>query len=470
METFSVNYCFAAFVANTWNTPVHLNVQFNGATLPVENFTRIPIGQGPTLTYQIYDNTAGLAPGEVAIMFLSGITGGAPNCPVSTAATAGITGTGISPSFKVSTDVPVVMYQINPYGGGSTAVTGASLLLPTSAWDTNYIAVNAYQFDLANPSMNIIAAEDNTTVTMVPVAALQGGGGIPSGAVNTPVSFTLNAGQNAQISQQAELTGSVIQSDKPIGFMAGQPCMRTPLGVAYCDHGEQMVPPVRALGSEYVGVMYRPRAGEPAIWRLIGAVDGTQLSWTPDVGGPATLNQGQVVEVITGTPFVVSSQDEDHPFLMFTHMSGSQWNQLNNSGGFGDVDFVISVPPQQYMSEYVFFADPTYPETNLVVVRAKDNNGDFQPVDLDCAGALTGWQPVGDYEWTRIDLITGNFENVGACSTGRHDITSAGRFGLWVWGWGTPNTSTFTANVSYGYPGGMNVQPINEVVIPPIPR
>jgi len=28
----------------------------------------------------------------------------------------------------------------------------------------------------------------------------------------------------------------------------------------------------------------------------------------------------------------------------------------------------------------------------------------------------------------------------------------------------------FTANVSYGYPGGMNVTPINDVVIIPTPK
>ena len=231
-----------------------------------------------------------------------------------------------------------------------------------------------------------------------------------------------------------------------------------------------MVPPVQSLGSEYVGVMHRPRAGEPAIWRLIGAVDGTQLTWTPDVGGPTTINQGQVVEVTTGTPFVVTSQDDDHPFLMFTHMAGSQWNMLNNNGGYGDVDFVISVPPGQYMASYVFFTDPTYPETNLVLVRSPDGDGNFHDVNLDCAGVVGGWQPVGNYEWTRVDLSTGDFQGVNGCNNGRHEITSDGRFGLWVWGWGTPLTSNFTSNVSYGYPGGMNVQPINEVVIPPIPR
>ncbi len=472
MEAQQPTYCFAAFVANTWNTPVHLTVERGGQMLPVENFTRIPAGAGPALTYQPFDNTGGLPPGEVAIVFLSGNAGGAPNCPVAPAVSgdAGTAGTGITDSFKITSDVPVVVYQINPYGGGSVAVTGASLLLPTSAWDTNYVAVNASQFDLYNPSMNIVAAEDGTTVTMVPVQALVGGNGIPASPANTPVSFMLNAGQNAQISQQQELTGSIIQSDKPIGFMAGQPCMRAPLGVAYCDHGEQMVPPVQSLGNEYVGVMYRPRANEPAIWRLIGAVDDTQLTWTPDVAGPATIQQGEIVEVITGTPFVVTSQDTDHPFLMFAYMAGSQWSQLTDNGGYGDVDFVISVPPDQYMTNYVFFADPTYPETNLVVVRARAEDDTFRDVDLDCAGVLSGWQPVGDYEWTRVDLITGDFQGVGNCSTGRHEMTSEGRFGLWVWGWGTPNTGIFTANVSYGYPGGMNVQAINEVVLPPIPR
>ena len=78
---------------------------------------------------------------------------------------------------------------------------------------------------------------------------------------------------------------------------------------------------------------------------------------------------------------------------------------------------------------------------------------------------LGGWQPVGEYEWTRFDLITGNFQNNGNCSTGRHEMTSQAPFGLWIWGWGTTMTNPSTQNVSYGYPAGMNVQPINDVEI-----
>jgi hypothetical protein len=473
MDQFSAGVCFAAFVANTWNTPVHIQVEYAGQQLPIANFARIPSGAGANLTYAPYDPNAGLAPGEVVILFLAGQTGSQVPCPVPAAVPSGsqiLQSSGIGNSFHITTDVPVVAYEINPYGGGSAAVTGASLLLPTSAWDTNYVAVTVSPNDIYPPSMNIVAAEDGTQVTMLPATNVQGGGGLPPGSPNTPYTFTLNKGQQAQFTQSSDLTGSVIQSTKPIGFMAGQPCMRAPFGVAYCDHGEQMVPPVKALGNEYVGVMFRPRVpGDKGIWHLVGAVDGTQLTYSSPVGGPATINRGQMVDFITDQPFVVKSQDTDHPFMLFTYMSGSTWPVLSDTSGYGDADFVISVPPQQYMSNYVFFADPTYPETNLVVVRAK-NGSSFADVSLDCAGNLTGWQPVGDYEWTRIDLISHNFQGQGNCSTGRHVMQSTGRFGLWVWGWGTPETSTFTENVSYGYPGGMNVQPINQVVIPPVPK
>lgn len=164
---------------------------------------------------------------------------------------------------------------------------------------------------------------------------------------------------------------------------------------------------------------------------------------------------------------MVESQDEDHPFLLFAHMVGVNYTSVPNNAG--DPDSVLGVPPEQYLSHYVFFTDPTYPETNLVVVRTKVG-GTFADVVLDCAGPLTGWTALDDYEWTRADLVTGNFENVGSCAAGRHVIDSENPFGLWVWGWGSSLTEAQTVSVSYGYPGGMNVKPINPVIVPPVPR
>lgn len=464
LQSTSNNYCFAAIVANTWTTPAKLAVSYMGAGLATEAFTRIPTGTGAGITYAPYDPNAGLPPGEVAIIFLSGATGAAPSCPVAPAVpTAGRNGTYVGSSFNIKSDVPVVAYQINPYGGGAVAVTASSLLLPTSAWDVNYVAVNVSAAAAGNPSMNIVAKTDGTVVTMTPNAAVTGGAGVPAGAAGQPLTIMLNAGQHAQITQSAELTGSAITATAPIGFMAGHECMNIPVGTSYCDHGEQMVPPVKALGSRNVGVMYRPRAPAETstIWRLIGAVDGTTLTYSTAVGGPATLNAGQSVTFETGTPFVVTSQDKDHPFMLFTYMSGS----TRYVSGTGDPDFVYDVPPEQYLRSYVFFTDPTYPVTNLVVIRTRGTDGQFHDVNIDCAGAIPTWTPIdGDHEFARVDLTTGNFMSVGQCSTGRHEASSDAPFGLQVWGWGTMSTSPTTQNVSYGYPGGMNVQQINDVI------
>ncbi|MBK8718275.1 MAG: IgGFc-binding protein [Deltaproteobacteria bacterium] len=473
----ALGVCFAAFVANTWSAPVAIEVEFDGASLPVEAFARIPSGVGPGLTLSPYDPVAGLPPGEVAILFLSGPTGieetGKVPCPITPAVTEEvmIAGTAVGRSFRIATDAPVVAYQMNPYGAGTGgAIAGASLLLPTSTWDTNYIAADAYLPDLSTeqPSMNLVATHDDTTITMLPVAAVQGGGGLPSGPAGVPLQFVLDRGQHAQFTQSAELTGSVISSDKPIGLMAGHNGLRVPTGVLFADHAEQMIPPVRALGHEYVGVMHQPRGTEPSVWRVVGAVDGTQLTWSDDVGGPASLGQGEIAEFTTPDAFVVSSQDAEHPFLLFSYMGGSAWDLITPGGfsGAGDAYFVIGVPPQQYLERYVFFMDPSYPENSLVLVRARDAEG-WHDVELDCLGTVDGWEPVGDYEWTRVSMGTGDFQPVAGCAAGAHVIESEGPFGLWVWGWGTPATSVFTQNRSYAYPGGMNVRPINEVVLEP---
>jgi hypothetical protein len=145
--------------------------------------------------------------------------------------------------------------------------------------------------------------------------------------------------------------------------------------------------------------------------------------------------------------------------------------------GRGDAEFVNVVPAAEFLDSYVFFTDPTYPETDLVVVRVKGPHG-FSDVDLDCAGTLGGWLPVGSsglYEYTRTDLVRGNFVPQGNCNTGRHEIKSASPFGLTVWGWGSAATGQmfqgfYSQYVSYAYPAGAGVQPVNTVVIPAVPQ
>jgi hypothetical protein len=202
----------------------------------------------------------------------------------------------------------------------------------------------------------------------------------------------------------------------------------------------------------------------------VGAVDGTQLSFDPPgVHAAQTIQFGDVLEFSTATPFAVRSQDANHPYLVTTYMTGSQTVQE----GYGDPDFVRIVPPQQYLQRYVFFTDPTYPETNLVVVRQVGPEG-FAEVTLDCMSEpIGGWQAVGSdgqFEFTRVDLVRHNFEPQGSCDNGLREMTSDRPFGLWVWGWGTPETTWNSRNVSYGYPAGESVVQLNDVFIPSVPK
>jgi hypothetical protein len=123
--------CFAAFVANTWDTPVHIDASYAGQTFT--DFIYIPEGQGSSIVYKPYDSVAGLGVGEVAILFLSDDKRKQyfmPACPMPSGMTAnpGIYGTGIGQAINIQTDRPVSAYSIFPYGGGSAAVTSASML------------------------------------------------------------------------------------------------------------------------------------------------------------------------------------------------------------------------------------------------------------------------------------------------------------------------------------------------------
>lgn len=478
--------CFVAFVTNTFATPAHLSLSFDGDDVDLATYARKPKGAGADVTYEPYDPVAGLEPGEVAILFLSNSGGVA--CPIEAARDTGgwVSGTGWGEAFRIQSDVPVVAFQMLPYGGGSAAITGASLLLPTSAWGTNYIAVNAWPATAAPPSLNLVAMEDDTEVTILPRVAIEGRVGVvPSSPENVPITYTLGAGEFLQLTQGLELTGSPIQSNKKIALFGGSQCMYVPTaGTGYCDHAEQQIPPVQAMGHEYVAAHYRPRTdGETTfLYRLVGAIGGTALTYDPPViDAPATLESGELVEVWSDHPFVVTSQDEKHPFLVFSYMTGG-----DPLSGTGDPDFVRVVPAEQYLSRYVFFTDPTYPETSIVVTRTRKTPSDaFADVTLDCKGVLDGWEPVGTsglYETTRVDLVRHVFEPQGNCDNGSQEMSSENPFGVTVWSWGGPETTggvcpteppvngTYTCYVSYGYPAGESVRPVNDVIIVPVPK
>lgn len=501
--------CYAVFIVNQWKTgePARIAVDRGGVNYNVDLFTKIPSGKGTAISYGAYSNAQGLAKDQIGILFLSrdpNVSGNPTDpkvlasCPMGvTPALAGdpsVHGSGKGQAWHIKTNVPVVAYEMVPYGGGRARITSGTLLLPTNVWGTNYNAFNAYPAPAftsdgrTGPTLLVFAQENATNVWVRPKVNLVGGGGLAATGAGQLGQYSLNKGEYLQFTQNAELTGSPIESDKPVAVVAGDTLYQVPVGRQRADGGHQMLLPVQALGSEYVGVRYRSRdlnGPESVPWRMVGLVGGTTLTYDPATppGAPVTLARGQLAEFDTPGPFVVRSQDTSHPFAFMQYMTGGEFYD-----GEGDPEFVNVLTPSQYLRRYTFFTDPTYPETNLVIVRAKDPQLGFPTVTLDCVGTVGGWQAVdngGKYQLSRVDLSKDNFQAVGNCDNGVHVIEGkftgpdGGGIGtpeiaVTVWGWGSPRTYSgsdetnplSTRWVSYGYTAGANIQTLSNVIFP----
>jgi len=472
--------CYAVFVANNWTKAVQISLSRDGTTYDVSRIARIPATGKPPTAWQSLTAT-GLPVGQVAVLFLEGGPKQLLGCPVETAVDSntaiGLTGRGHA--WHLVTDSPVSAYDIMPFGGAESFLPSAELLFPTTSWGTNYVAVMPMlsaplHLDPSEGPQwaQIIAAENDTSVQIVPTVSLPSGSTVAAAPANAVTTYTLAAGEIVQWSPGSgamEMTGSIISSNRPLAFVGGNGLMYIQTKTANQGGGEsahQQIPPVRALGSRYLAAPYATRISggreESILYRVVGAKNGTVLTYEPAVpGSPSTLEQGKSADFEATGAFSVSSQDADHPFYIAQTMSG--WDVPDyREGTLGDPEFVNMVPPAQYLSSYVFFTDPSYSTTALSLAQCDSGKG-FEDVEVDCLGKVTGWKPIGssgECRWTTVDLVRSGV-GVGSCRNGPHSARSDEPFGLMVWGMDTA--------ASYAYPAGALQTAINSVVVPPIP-
>ena len=512
--------CFAAFLANNSAAPAKVSVSYDGTTIAnVAKFARLPNGNPDPTTWAPLPPT-GIPGKAVAVLFLSHdptskhiVMGTSLACPVDTAVQepqgATVPWPNRGKSFHVQIDRPVTAYDMAPFGGAKSFFPSAELLLPTTAWGKNYVVaipplgVPPSSSDSVTESawVQIVAKDDGTQVTLQATTDLEAPSMADAVSPSATKTISLNAGEMIQYHQwrspsaKADMSGTIISSTKPVGVTGGDMAMKVatkdsaktapfkgdPTPRFCClDSAHQMIPPISGLGFDYVAAPYTTRradlAEESILYRIVGVIDGTTLTFDPPVAGaPSSIGQGQVVDLEISGPARIKSQDKNHPFLLSQTMSYSTvgggtrrdgdptWPiqpQENGQRETGDPEWVNVLPPAQFIKEYAFVTDPTYAVTSLVLTRVKDG-GAFHDVTVDCLGTVTGWQPVGasgTYEMARVDLVRGG-KGVGACQNGAHTASSQGGFGVTVWGidwW-----------ASYAYPAGGSAFKINDVVVTP---
>lgn len=390
-------------------------------------------------------------------------------------------------AYHLSSSVPVTVYQFNPlqYGpqGGppgkdwsacesrcNSIASGvschsytndASLLLPSTVATGNYRITGMAGEDQPDEEMegfgtipgyespayvSVTGLHDGTTVA-VEVGRRGGvvaGGPIPAAGPGDVFTFRVDRGDVVRLlgAPGADLAGSLVQADRPVQVLSGNPCRHVPAGWTACDHLEESVLPAESLGREYV--VTRPTGpnmtATPYVVRFVGNVDGTTLSYPAGAppGAPTRLDAGEVVELsMIEQDFHVVG---DHELAVVSFLPNQGTLDPGFGGSRGDPAQTNVVAVEQFRTEYVFLAPTDYDVSvaDVVVPMGAEVRIDGAPI-----GPAS---PIGSsgYGVVRVELGDG--------VNGRHRLEANRHVGLQVMGYGFAT--------SYQYPGGLNVRGI----------
>ena len=180
------------------------------------------------------------------------------------------------------------------------------------------------------------------------------------------------------ISHRRDLTGSVVESDKPITVLTGHQCANLPADVTACDHLVEQIPPKENLGFSFLTVPLLQRDADA--FRIVAVEDGTVVTICCNnhrgnpvpvlEGGAATcltwnLNAGQHRhEIILKDTFCCVESDLPIHFQQFA--LGHSFDQVTASD-----PFMVTVPPiGQFLNEYtLIFSRSTQIDTRDIRVR-----------------------------------------------------------------------------------------------------
>ncbi|MBZ5709675.1 IgGFc-binding protein [Nannocystis pusilla] len=342
-------------------------------------------------------------------------------------------------AYRLRSTRPVTVYQYNPLA--ATTTNDASLLLPVNTWTGNYVVASWPAWGGLVGFYAVVAREDGTTVSLLPSAtggAVLAGGGVAADGTGV---VAMNAGDVLQVmTGSGDLTGTIVEADRPVQVFGGHECTYVPLDVGACDHLEESMFPLETLATEYVVVppvqVPNDALDKAQVVRVIASEPGTTLTFSPDQPVNKFLAAaGDFVELTTTTAkFVVTA---DKKILVAQYMVGQ-------SGGYGTSDpaMLLAVNPMQWRDNYLFHASTTW-LANYVDIIAPLNAA----VSVDGV-AVGGWQPVGasQYQVAHVKL-----SNAG---DGSHTIT--GDVGVGIGVYGVQNYG------SYWYPGGLDLDLIAQ--------
>jgi hypothetical protein len=385
-------------------------------------------------------------------------------------------------AYHLTTTLPVSVYQFSPlqyeidagagcpgYGEGGAGPhcysysNDASLLLPATVATGDYGILGWPSFGITPGFLAVVATEDGTQVTVHPAGRTQGvpEAGPPILLRGDAVTYTLSKGDVLEMFSDIgdvqkpkynhDLSGSIVQANKPVLTYAGHGCTFIPEDKKACDHLESSMLPIQTLGTEYIVSLPKMPHGEPMHVRIMAFFDNTSVAFDPPVAGRngALLQTGDVLDLPgVDTSFAIVANGR---IAVTQHLLGGYTTVTDGgqpSPDLGDPSLATAIPLQEYRSTYSFLAPNTYSENWIDVITPLGNVIvlDGTPIPQN-AYTPVGGQPFGV---AHVKLPSSGPEG--------HAIEATTPFGLLVYGFGS--------RTSYMYPGGLDLR---AVAIPPPP-
>ena len=357
-------------------------------------------------------------------------------------------------SVHVSSDQPIAVIAFNwLWLSGSL---GEYLVLPCHDYNISkyeYYAVSATS-NVGSSQVLLVGCENDTNIIITPSEAVSlpsdtqsSTGQLASVPKGTPHHVVLHQGQTLYFGAPLiDLTGTQIVSNKPLTVISGHECGQVPLGINYCEHMTQQIPPTITWGKQFLLVPFEHRQSGQYT-KLVTSQDHTTI--TLSCNGSTTN-----VVIINSkggnyTFFFGSSQychiQANKPIIVVLFATGGSLDD-----NIGDPIMIIVPPIEQYLNRYDFYVI----NMDFVGISVTVTPEHFSPYSILLDGVpLTNWVAILN---SSMDIV-GYGTKIATTANPRRSVVHTGNGTLSVLLYGFQSGPS----AGYGYPVGMMLMPIN---------
>jgi hypothetical protein len=313
--------------------------------------------------------------------------------------------------IHIYADQPLVVYCVVRYvytSDGFLAIPVSSLGKEyiVAGWNVDAMFRAVWNYKLPN-TCGIVAAYDDTRVrfTLGGNVMTKTAGGMLPGQSKEAVLRKGDVWMFSTDADEADLTGSKVVANKPVGLVTGNMCNNIPTGNQWCDYTVEMDIPTFTWGTDYHVPKVPNRKYTPII-RIFAKEpntsyykDGKKIGELKFAGG----TEGNAFMTMRMVPFqekprsIVISGDKPIGVTLYNCGVQEDGYPMPNSDPF----VMVMTPLQQYQKEITFctpgiMGGMSFPENYINFVYETDEYG-MLPADVEFANVVSG-----QFNWVKM--------------------------------------------------------------------